>query len=198
MAQPQLKISNITHLQDARYSAAVGFDLISFSLERGNPRKLAPSMIWNMASWLEGPAIGLELNEVSHEELAAVGQSLVFHWVILPFEDWDPAMWQGGYGIILRSDGSISPQQLMQTARLAQAGGQELAFEISLNRPEERQAFAEVLPQAWLHFPSTEMAAAVLHAADYVPRGISVREEGEESPGMLDYESLDLLTGAEE
>ena len=69
---PILKINQLTNLQDARSSAAVGFDLISFSLERGNPKKLSAAMVWNIVNWLSGPEIVLDLNVASLEELPEV------------------------------------------------------------------------------------------------------------------------------
>ena len=52
-----LKAGPLSDLQDARYCAAEGIPYLSFSLERGSFRKVAPGFITDVATWISGPVI---------------------------------------------------------------------------------------------------------------------------------------------
>jgi hypothetical protein len=52
-----LKAGTLSDLQDARYCAAEGIPYLSFSLERGSFRKVAPGFITDVATWISGPVI---------------------------------------------------------------------------------------------------------------------------------------------
>ena len=194
----KLKISNITNLQDARYSAAVGFDMISFCMERGNQRKLSPNLIWSMAEWLEGPEIALEVNAFSMEELEAIGTSLQYQWVICPAEEWEASSWDKVPGLVARIDVGTAISTIEQLKEDAIHSQKPLQFECVLNSQEEFSAFEAILPISWVNLPRLELAQELYAKADFPALGLSIREEGEESIGMLNYEGLDELTEMKE
>ena len=158
MSTPKLKISNLTNLQDARYCAAVGFDLVSFSLERGNVRKLPAPTVWNIATWLDGPGLALEMNIDSLDELE--GASVDPAYLTFPVEDWDENLFNYAPGIILRADPGCPPEQVRDMVQ--GAAGKDLKFEISISSLQEYLPYQPVREHLFLHFPSMEMAAAFM------------------------------------
>lgn len=57
---PAVKINHIVNLQDARYCAAMGTELITFCLERGNLHKVAANTVQEIQDWLSGPQVILD------------------------------------------------------------------------------------------------------------------------------------------
>lgn len=188
----QIKISNITNLQDARYSAAVGFHYISFSLERGSTKKLAATMIWNMVNWLEGIETVLELNAESLEELDEF-KEVSFRYITLPIEDWSiqlPATLP--QALILRADAAqydVAALQAIITE--VEASNREVKIELSVDDAEQLAAYQSLAPYIMAHFPSIEIAQAFAQTNEAAIWAISFREEAEEEPGLFDYEKLD-------
>ena len=112
MNKPSLKIGPLTNLQDARSSAAVGFDLVTFSLERGSNKKLSGSMIWSIIQWLSGPEIVLEINRFSLEELKEIEGVFTYEYLSLPLEEWGEDLLALPGKLILRTSSDSSPEQL--------------------------------------------------------------------------------------
>ncbi len=191
--RPQLKISNLTNLQDARSSAAVGFDLISFNLERGNHKKLSASLIWNMVNWLSGPGIVLEMNTISLDELQEVKQ--LFEWaaITLPAEEWNPMLLQYTDSLILRGDQFTDPKAIQDWVAQATAEGKQLKVCLSLPDLPAAGAYQVVAEHVFLHFTNLDLLEAFIQANDYTPFGFSVDSEAEEEPGLLDYVRIDEL-----
>lgn len=190
---PRLKISNLTNLQDARYSAALGFHYVSFNLERGHPKKLAPNLIWNMANWLEGPGLILELNAFSLEELPPVQKTTEVSYISLPMEDWNELVFQTFPRVMLRMTANEDSSRLLAMAEAARDDEFELKFECFLQPSDEPRTLAPLLPHCLLHFPSLESSLEFLQTTPpaELPWGIALGAEAEEEPGMLDYEAID-------
>ena len=186
--RPKLKISQLTNLQDARSSAAVGFDLISFSLERGSSRKLSVSMAWNMIQWLSGPAITLELNRASLEEWEEAKKSFSAEWITLPWRDWEDSLTEG-VNVILRVDAKQDSKELERI--IASSSDQEVFLELQLNSSEEVTTWQDLLDRTFLHFPDLDQAQAYVEGGHPLPYGFSFHQEAEEEPGVLDYERID-------
>lgn len=187
--RPKLKISHLTNLQDARYSAAVGFDYVSFCMERGHAKKLAPELVWNIANWLEGPEIILEVNADSMAELAETKVTPAM--VAMPLADWPVEISE--VAVVLRTDTATEPAVLAEMLAKGTASGKNIFFELSLKHPDQLQPFLNILDRLFLHFPSLQMAHNFLKSGQHLPYGISLREEAEEAPGELNYEMLDEL-----
>jgi len=189
----KFKISNITNLQDARYSAAVGFDYLSFCLVRGDERKLAPAMIWNLINWLEGPAYVLEINRVSLEELKYVGDSFHYAQLLLPYEEWDIHLSTYAQSFILKTDGSKDPMQLRSVVNKAEIAGLDVKFELTLKTIEEIEVFRDIFPHIFINFPNIETIQLLLQEDGFEPFGIAIRDEGEEEMGLLNYDLIDAF-----
>jgi hypothetical protein len=189
--RPRLKISNLISLQDARSSAAVGFDLISFNLARGDDRKLSAAMIWNLVQWLSGPAIVLEMNVASLPELDEISQSFQPAYITLPLAEWGQFSLGAWPPIILKTTDQADPAHLTAIMAEAEAAGQPLYLEVSLTEGTPVARFAEVLGRSLLHFPSLALAQAYLQSESPLAWGLSLDREAEEEPGVLDYEAID-------
>ncbi|MEM6343457.1 MAG: hypothetical protein AAF927_06235 [Bacteroidota bacterium] len=191
--RPVLKVSNLISLQDARSSAAVGFDLISFSLERGSSKKLSSSLIWNIVQWLSGPEVVLELNLMSLEELEEVKKLFEWSLITLPFEEYDERLLSEHPKLILRTDQFTDPAKISEIVEQAADAGADLKFEVSLPDAESASAYLGVAEYVFLHFASLDALISFVNAAPFAPYGLSLGEEAEEEPGFLHYERIDDL-----
>ncbi|MEM7367008.1 MAG: hypothetical protein AAF587_00335 [Bacteroidota bacterium] len=190
--RPKLKVSRLTNLQDARSSAAVGFDMISFSLERGSSKKLPSSSIWSIVNWLSGPDILIELNVASLDELQDVQKTMELTWVSLPVADWDLGLrTQLPSQLILRADQSSSADTLLTHIQEAHALGIQVLIELDLSSPTQVEAYTSLLPHTFLHFPALDMTQTFAATSPLIPYGFSLGEEAEEEPNQLDYERID-------
>lgn len=188
--RPVTKIGPLTQLQDARSCAAVGFDLISFSLARGEDRKLPVSMVWSIVNWLSGPGIVLEINRESFEELEEAAKAFSWRYVSLPASDWSPDLAERFPALLLRA-GEASPAWVAAQVGAAQAQGCELKVEVQLADAGPLGAYAEVWDHLLLHLPSLEAGEGLLRQGGPLPWGLSLGPEAEEYPGQLDYERID-------
>lgn len=187
---PKFKISKLINLQDARYSAAVGFDFVSFSLARGDHKKLPPTLIWNIANWLEGPEVILEINAQSWDELEEV--TFDYRYLALPLEDWDSSAKTQAEAFILTSANPPSPADLQKI--VAENSGIELKFELSFSDITDALAYQALFPHLLLNFTSLDLYFDFFQQKnDVMPWGISLQAEAEEETDLLDYERMDDL-----
>lgn len=195
--RPILAIGPLTNLQDARSSAAVGFDVISFSLERGSLRMLGSNLIWNIASWLSGPAIDLELNRHSLDELTDMGESVSIGALSFSVSDWKAWMLEG---IQLKDILPISNIRLRMTEELmdseideirSQADDQGINLSFVVTPTLDLSVFEKHKAYIFLHFPTLAAATEFITTSDWQPMGIFLGEEAEEEFGVLDYEAID-------
>ena len=192
--RPKLKIGPLTQLQDARSSAAVGFDILSFSLERGSMKKMSPAMIWNMVNWIQGPQILLELNAASLEELEEMNKSFQASYVQLPLAEWDAALLpQLAQGIYLKADKGANISDIKSSLSQIADAGKEGIVEISLDEISEVGEYQEILATTYLHFSSSETLFEYLKQEGPNPLGFALGEEFREDAEYLDYERIDDL-----
>ncbi len=189
---PKFKISKLINLQDARYSAAVGFHFVSFSLARGDHKKLAPTFIWNIVNWLEGPEVILEINDNSWEELQEV--TFDYRYLALPLEDWNAVTKTQANAFILKTSSLPSPIALQSL--LNENPDVEIRFELTFSNIADALAYQALFPHIFLHFTSLDLYFDFFQQKnERMPWGISLQEEAEEEPGFLDYERMDELMG---
>lgn len=189
--RPKLKISNLISLQDARSSAAVGFDFIGFNLIRGANQKVSVSMAWNIIQWLSGPEIVLELDKSSMPELDDAANTFEFPHVSLPWEDWSPGTDLKGKDVILRGDHSLTPDQVGTLLEQMESLGVSGLIELSLPGIAEVKAYKPHLGHCLIHLPQLEMVEDLIQQNDLIPGGLSFYDEVQEEPGVLDYERID-------
>jgi hypothetical protein len=184
-----LKIGPLTNLQDARYSAAVGMSLVSFSLARGDHRKLSAATVWNIAQWLEGPEIVLDLNKESLDEIDDLGVDA--RYLSFPVEDYETALFNYCPAIILKAYEWTPEEFIAEKVRKARARGFELKFQIKLREGADPTVFSNVAEHVFLHFPRLEDADAFIAKPSFAVHGVAFGEEAEEEPQVLHYEMLD-------
>jgi hypothetical protein len=190
--RPVTKIGPLTQLQDARSCAAVGFDLISFSLARGEDRKLPVSMVWSIVNWLSGPEIVLEVNRESLEELEEAARAFSWRYVSLPAADWSAELAGRFPALLLTAKAEEArPEWVAAQVSAAQALGCELKVELQLETASGLEAYSEVMVHLLLRLPSLEAGEGFLRQAPALPWGLSLGAEAEEYPGQLDYERID-------
>ena len=194
-----LAIGPLTNLQDARSSAAVGFDFVSFSLERGSHRMLAGNLIWGIATWLSGPRIVIELNTFSLDELATLGETISVHALSFPLEDWSSSAWGRGEETLefsapeiwLRSEKTISVQDLRNLIDLEQDRGR--IVRVLLPGDNVGEQLHDVAEHIFLHFSSLAFLKDFLTSSTWMPTGFFLGQEAEEEFGLLNYEGIDDL-----
>lgn len=195
--RPTLAIGPLTNLQDARSSAAVGFDMISFSLERGSLRMLGSNLIWNIASWLSGPSLLLELNRHSLDELKDMGESVAIGALSFPVEDWQAWMTEGVNLSDILPVSTVSlriPEALDENeihTMLNQAKEREIELSFIVNVGDDSSSLEKYKEYLFLHFEDLSQATAFVRDSNWQPAGIFLGEEAEEEFGLLDYEAID-------
>ncbi|MCI4668619.1 MAG: hypothetical protein MRZ79_10835 [Bacteroidia bacterium] len=185
MSKPLLKIGPLTSLQDARSSAAVGFDLVTFSLERGSMQKLATNMIWSIVQWLSGPRVVLEINRFSLEELEQTKDVFTYEYLSFPLEEWGTDLLELEGKLIFRLDSTTSTDDIQSIVEKSPA--EKVYFEISVDKEEELQKFGNLLQYAFIH--DRGAGKKPLELNDIL--GFSMKQEMEEEAGVLNYEAID-------
>lgn len=81
-----VKAGNITNLSDARYFAGMGVEIIGFPVGKSISQSFQPSRIKEIAGWLSGVKIALEIEEVEFEEawLEKLLQELPLDYLQIP------------------------------------------------------------------------------------------------------------------
>lgn len=196
MAKPVLKISRLTQLQDARYCAGMGFDVVSFSLERGDMRKLSVSLVWNIVQWVSVPNIALETNAESAEELFDAEKSFAFSYACFPIAEWESAQKTlaqfSEKQLLLRAEADTPAAQLATI--LATESDSKPLFEIHISSLDQLNAYANVLSQCFVHCADISIAKAIFAGESPLqPYGISLGEEVFTSDGALDYDAVEAI-----
>jgi len=192
--RPKLKIGPLTQLQDARSSAAVGFDLLSFSLERGSMKKLAPATVWNIVNWIQGPKIMLELNAESLDELAETNKMFQPHLLSFPIEDWKNKLpKEVEADIYFICPISTAPEEISKTLEEVEATGHQAYAEVSLGEISELGPYQSILPKLFLHFTQADTLFEYLQSEAPLPYGFALGNEFREDADYLDYEKIDDL-----
>lgn len=185
--RPLLFVGELTSLQDARSSAAVGFDWVGFSLERGSPRKLSVELIWNMVQWLSGPKVVISLNRASLEELDVAQQRFEVDVISLPLADWGPDLLAYGKELILRT----SATELLSTDLSDIPMSGELSLEVHVDSSDILSQLTPWLAHSFIHPASLDLLADWLQSDTPPPKGYALGQEAEEEMGVLDYPRID-------
>lgn len=190
--QPILKIGPLTQLQDARYSSAVGFDIISFSLVRGDMSKLSPAMVWNIVQWLDGPKICLDIDANSLPELSELEEQFNYNYLSVTYDDL-PAIrdWSAlKHPLIIHCDASVPVENIRNV--LKEFPKQSL-IELHLNSISQLEAFSGIQDRSLVHMAELETTLSLGADSSLIPGGIALGKEAEEDEGMLDFERIDTL-----
>ena len=163
--------------------------LVSFSLARGENRKLDAATVWNIANWLEGPELVLDLNAASLEEIEGLGVDA--RYLTFPFSEYSSFLFNYTPAIILLTDSQTSAEAIATVAEEAGVAGHELKVEVFLQKAKDAEQYRSVGEHVLLHFPDLASADAFIANPPFEVFGISFGEEAEEEPQVLHYEVLD-------
>ncbi|MEL6672607.1 MAG: hypothetical protein AAFR61_10465 [Bacteroidota bacterium] len=189
--RPLLQIGNLINLQDARSSAAVGFDMINFSLAKGDPRKLSVSLVWNIIQWLSGPEVVLEINAESQDELKEATAQFPIHFAAIPYADRQAVDFSLAPAWILRGFHPESPAAVEAALAEIQALDRPVYLELSLETALEALAYEAYFPDLFLHFEEMREATTFVQLKKEAVKGLSFYDEAEEEFGQLHYENID-------
>lgn len=171
----------------------MGIDLISFNVERGNPKKLEASMIWNLCNWLEGVAYILETDEESLPDVQKIRETMTCRYVSLPLKSWGSHLTDTFRSILLRGVGIHDPNQLVDLINKAQSIGIEVKVELSVSSEEQIASIRDIAEHIFLNFTDISLLHHFMATPFDNLYGISFRSEVEEGVGLLNFDLLDTL-----
>ncbi len=188
-----IKISNITNLQDARYCAAMGFQLINFSLLSEDTQRLSAQQIREIAAWLSGPQYVLACNEASVADLQAIHGTFPYHYIEIPAEDWQKFSFLPAIPFILKVKGKWEVAALATLIEEVKKHHNASKIEIEMDTTHDFSSYESLFPNIFIHTPSLQILSELVETYQNMPFGFSIREEGGELSGDLDYEALDKM-----
>lgn len=188
-----IKIANITNLQDARYCAAMGFQLINFSLLPQEAQSLTAQQIREIAAWLSGPQYVLSCDAASVAELQAIHGTFPYHYIEIPVEDWQKFSFLPTIPFILKVKAKQEVSALAILIEEVQKHHKASKIEIEVESADDFLNYESLFPNIFIHTPSLQMLSELIETHQKMPFGFSIREEGVELSGNLDYEALDKL-----
>lgn len=153
---------------------------------------LGSNLIWNIASWLSGPEIIVELNAISLPELDQLGNPKQLGGILFPLAEVE-ALREVGFAalptnrIMLR----VGPedQGISAAIELVESLGYEVdLLAMQVEEPAKWEAFAE---RVYLHFNHLETSRSFVQTPSWTPKGIWLGPEAEEEFGLLHYEAID-------
>lgn len=189
---PLIKINDVTHLQDARYCAAVGVDIIGFNLTRGDIRKLSPEAIDEMYGWLEIPAVCIASDRESLDEVQTLKKTR-YDYLSLPIGEWKPEGYDKRLSYILRSDTLTEPTELSAILVEAREKAYTVYFELLFAHVMQLHAYFPLFKYLFVQFDSFQPIYELLEGSGAMPKGITLGQAAEESLGMLNYDAIDDL-----
>jgi phosphoribosylanthranilate isomerase len=177
--QTVVKAGNITNLSDARYCAGMGVEIIGFPT--GNPL-FEPSKIKEIAGWLSGVKIALELDETTIQDpaLPALLDILQPDYLQVAARAADMIRTISPLPLLLVSDTLLSA--LTEKDLLLYTG----------NLQENKQALANYGQSNRVILSGERIEAAnVLEVLETIkPYGIELRGSHEISPGFKNFDDL--------
>lgn len=198
--RPLVKICGITRLEDARYCAGAGADMIGFVQHPESPRYIAPESVRPMLAWLHGPeSVGVFVNKTAEEVNRAV-ETAGFQWAQLHGHETPETCAAIGVPVIkaFRVLHDASPEQLrvlmepyrdvarfflLDTYHTSLWGGTGESFNWRLAR--------ELAGEFPLLISGGIAADNIAEALDTIrPLGVDLSSSVESAPGIKDFDKL--------
>lgn len=188
-----IKIAHITHLQDARYCAAMGFQLISFSLLQGDEYALPAQQIREITGWLSGPKYVLECNEASVEALKEIHGTFPYHYIEIPQADWEKISFLPAMPLIVQAAPNIALPALAKLIEEVETHHKDSKVQIHLESEIDYLKYEKYFSSLFIEMESMASLTKTLQQYKNLPWGFSICSEEIEADGGLDYEKLDRL-----
>lgn len=203
---PQIKLSGITRLEDARYASAVGADYLGFIQKSGDIREIDPNKAREIIDWVVGPKpVGIFEND-SAQEVCLACQTVGFQLAQLDGNenpDVCHAIQSDGVQVIktIRIQHDASLEQLRSLLLPYQSCSDFIrldVFETSLLGGEGEslnwRVVRELASEFALFLAGTIKPDNAEHTLTSMrPFGLDVSTSVETSPGVMDFDKLGAL-----
>ena len=199
-----VKISNVTNLSDARYCAAMGVDMLGFSMDANSPDYVEPAKFTEMRPWVAGVQI---VGETTSTDPDVIEQLLdTYQPDLLQVDEAAllPYLSTFGRPIILRVDLSQLTLDQLDTLFLTGSAGAEYVLLESNGTLHLDDDLKIVLQRVASRYPvllGTGISVSNIHGllTDLPVRGIALSGGNEERPGSKEFgELMDILEAIEE
>jgi hypothetical protein len=183
-----IKIENIQNLDEARYCAAVGFEMLSFSLQNAT---LTPPKIREIASWLTNVKFDLLATLAQENALRELALTFPFHSLTIEQKEWE--MFQEkellyDKPLIIKGE-NISFLEMEKLAAFSLAAKWQVKAE-NYAQIKDLQPYFEAI---FVELPSIQAIIEWVDEQQPLPFGFTLNESARMSDGELDYDNLDLL-----
>ncbi|MDH5599129.1 MAG: hypothetical protein OEY34_08390 [Cyclobacteriaceae bacterium] len=193
-----VKISKISNLSDARYSAGMGVNQIGICANPSDKNYIDPELAKDIIQWISGPEIVLECTGFSNWE--SIGEKYSYSHVQIPISDYP--LFNGKeikliLEIAIEEVNQLIPS-IMDDNRI------EYFYVISTKKENTVEKYRDVLLSKSQNFPlvigfgiSPENILELVNSTDIY--GIALDGKNELKPGLADYDHLaDVLELLEE
>jgi hypothetical protein len=183
-----IKIENIQNLDEARYCAAVGFEMLSFSLQNAT---LTPPKIREIASWLTNVKFDLLATLAEENALRELALTFPFHSLTIEGNEWE--MFQEkellyDKPLIIKGE-NISFLEIEKLAAFSLAAKWQVKAE-NYAQIKDLQPYFEAI---FVELPSIQAIIEWVDNQQPLPFGFTLNESARMIDGELDYDNLDLL-----
>ena len=178
MQRPKIYASAVSNLSDARYFAAMGVDLIGFELsEQTDVQKIA-----EIISWVEGPAIAVEITEDSWTPKVLEGIDILKPaYLVLPIY-WNDIPYFGEKEVLIKKYMDEVAEEDAAIIRIC---------DVSLSSLSVAQ-LGELKSQQNVYLEAAWTADDVDFAVTHFPKlGMVIRGGEEEAPSIKSFDELD-------
>lgn len=194
--RPRLKVNHIINLQDARYCAAVGIDMISFNLDEIDSSSVTGDFVKEVSGWLSGVET---IGEISFSEnvpgFFENAKQLKLDYVSLPVSEIDFPIPQN-QKVILRSGIPLSVQGLAALIPFLERN-ENSWIESPVFSEDDLEALLNISPEFFDRFifevASPDPVFKILSPKGLKPFAFSLGRFISEDKGTLDYSACDAF-----
>lgn len=179
-----IKIENIQNLDEARYCAAVGFEMLSFSLQNST---LTPPKIREIASWLTNVKFDLSATLADENALRELATTFPFHSLTISqneFEQFQEKELLFDKPLIIKCE-NISLVNFEKDS--------DIKWQIKAENYAQIQDLHTHFDALFVETPSIQAIIEWVEGEYPLPFGFILNETARMEEGELDYDNLDLL-----
>lgn len=187
-APRMIKIENIQNLDEARYCAAVGFEMLSFSLQNTT---LTPPKIREIASWLTNVKFDLSATLADENALRELAATFPFHSLTVEEKEWETFQEKNLIFdkplIIKKEESSLIRIEKITTLTTG------IKWQIKADSYAQIKDLQPYFEAIFVELPSIQAIMEWIDAQQPLPYGFILKETARTQEGELDYDNLDLL-----
>ena len=182
-----IKIENIQNLEEARYCAAVGFEMLSFSLQN---TALTPPKIREIASWLTHVKFDLGAALADENALRELALTFPFHSLTIEKEEWNNFQEKELFfdkPLIIKGEWNFDNQTELADLSLS------AKWQIKAENYAQIKDLQPYFDAIFVELPSIQAIIEWVSEEQPLPFGFALNESARMADGELDYDNLDLL-----